>query len=386
VDSPDTPRWHSLKLIEEALELRVDGARAAFLVAKQNFMRARLAKDSNAELRREREFMAATAEARALENLLTAAIDLNAFIFGEMAPKHLPAQPADLLVQTCRICGTEVSKEIGTVFLCDTCDKTLHVVPLRAGKSLFDREKSVDPAPAPRSHYLKLMEDALQSRVNQAREALLTAKLEFSFACQNPNPDPEISVQLEGMLARAQERALAHLRTAVNELNAFLLDGTVPKDQSAPAPAADLQILADGSNITGRRKAQAKLEHQAQLSTIYESVSDALFMLSVEGVDRYCFLTVNQTFLRLTGLAESQVRGKYLHEVIPPDSLPAVLEHYRRALTDRTNVRWKEVSVYPAGTKHGEVIITPIFDDNSRCTSIVGAVRDLRTSPVSAGT
>lgn len=137
-------------------------------------------------------------------------------------------------------------------------------------------------------------------------------------------------------------------------------------------------VFATGRDITERRRAQASLEDKdRQLSTIYASVSDALFLLSVEAIDRYCFVTVNRTFLRLTGLAEHQVRGKYLHEVIPAPSLPAVLEYYRQAIECRVNVRWEEVSQYPAGVKCGEVSINPIFDENSTCTNVVGTVRDL---------
>ena len=137
-------------------------------------------------------------------------------------------------------------------------------------------------------------------------------------------------------------------------------------------------ILVLATVVDERQRGRAQVEDQdRQLSTIYESVSDALFLLSVEAEDRYCFVTVNRTFLQLTGLTESQVRGKYLHEVIPARSLPVVLENYRRAISGKANVRWEEVSEYPAGTKCGGVSITPLFDENSRCTNVVGTVRDL---------
>ncbi len=156
-------------------------------------------------------------------------------------------------------------------------------------------------------------------------------------------------------------------------------DGSYRYIEWTAARAADQSVVfATGRDITERKRAQAKLEDQdRQLSTIYESVSDALFLLSVEDVDRYCFVTVNRTFLQLTGLTESQVRGKFLQEVIPAESLPEVLEHYRQAIASGANVRWEEVSKYPAGVKCGEVSITPIFDESSRCTNIVGTVRDL---------
>ena len=156
-------------------------------------------------------------------------------------------------------------------------------------------------------------------------------------------------------------------------------DGSYRYIEWTAAPRADESVVfATGRDITERRLAQVRLEDQdRQLSTIHESVSDALFLLSVEAEDHYCFVTVNRAFLQLTGLTESQVRGRYLHEVIPAQALPVVLENYRQAISGKANVRWEEVSEYPAGTKCGEVSITPIFDESSKCTNVVGTVRDL---------
>src|ERR1039458_3636395 len=56
--------------------------------------------------------------------------------------------------------------------------------------------------------------------------------------------------------------------------------------EAAPAPDSSL-VFATGRDITGRKRAQEKLEDQdRQLSTIFSSVSDALFLLSVESEDQ----------------------------------------------------------------------------------------------------
>lgn len=183
---------------------------------------------------------------------------------------------------------------------------------------------------------------------------------------------------LESTLAEWSRRIAG--TTATSFVNRCLCgDGSYRSIEWKAAPAADESLVfATGRDITERTQVQMKLEDQdRQLSTIYGSVSDALFLLSVEGDDRYRFLTVNRTFLRLTGLTEPQVKGKYLEEVIPAPSLPTVLESYRQAIRTRSNIRWEEVSDYPAGIKCGEVSITAIFDEKSRCTNIVGTVRDL---------
>ncbi len=114
-----------------------------------------------------------------------------------------------------------------------------------------------------------------------------------------------------------------------------------------------------------------------EFNLVYAHVSDVVFYLGVEPGERFRFLSVNPAFLRATGLAASQVVGKLMQEVVPEFAHALVLSNYREAIHDKKTVRWEEVSVYPAGTKYGEVAVTPIFDADGRCTNLVGTVHDI---------
>ena len=109
---------------------------------------------------------------------------------------------------------------------------------------------------------------------------------------------------------------------------------------------------------------------------VYENVRDVVFLLAVEG-DRFRFVEINPAFTSATGLAEAQVVGKLVDEVIPEPSLSLVLESYRAACREQRTVRWEEVSEYPSGTKHGQVSVTPVVDADGRCTHLVGTVHDV---------
>jgi PAS domain S-box-containing protein len=113
------------------------------------------------------------------------------------------------------------------------------------------------------------------------------------------------------------------------------------------------------------------------LELIYDSVSDVIYLLSVEPGDVYRFESVNRAFLNATGLAREQVVGKRIDEVLPESSRALVVEKYRQAITERHRMDWEEVAVYPSGTKVGEVNIAPIFDATGRCTHLIGAVHDV---------
>jgi PAS domain S-box-containing protein len=131
-------------------------------------------------------------------------------------------------------------------------------------------------------------------------------------------------------------------------------------------------------DITERKRVEEELEaKERQLSLIYRNVSEVLFFLSVEQNNRFRFLSVNQSFLDVTGLTQEQVVGKYVHEVIPEPSLTLVLENYKQAIQDNTTVTWEEITEYPAGIKYGEVSVTPLIDATGRCTNLVGNVHDI---------
>jgi PAS domain S-box-containing protein len=134
-------------------------------------------------------------------------------------------------------------------------------------------------------------------------------------------------------------------------------------------------MLAD---ITDRVRAEEALqESQRQLLLVYSNVADCIFHVVVESGDRYRFLSVNPAFLTATGLAEDQVVGKLVQEVIPEPSLTMVLRKYEEAIGDKKTVRWEETSEYPAGRKTGEVTVAPVFDETGQCTHLVGAVHDI---------
>lgn len=116
---------------------------------------------------------------------------------------------------------------------------------------------------------------------------------------------------------------------------------------------------------------------ERQLALIHDNVSDVLFCLAVEPNDRFCFQYVNRVFLQATGLAELQVIGKDVREVIPEAAHELVLGKYREAIREHRTVRWEEISEYPAGKKYGEVSITPVFDSEGVCTHLIGAVHDV---------
>jgi PAS domain S-box-containing protein len=119
---------------------------------------------------------------------------------------------------------------------------------------------------------------------------------------------------------------------------------------------------------------EAKIRLHAQ---VHDLVSDVIFYIGVEPGQRFRFLSINPAFGQATGLSDEQVVNRLVEHVIPEPSLSVVLGHYRQAIIEKRTVRWQEITPYPAGVKHGEATITPIFSAAGECTHLMGTVHDV---------
>ncbi|CAD5277149.1 MULTISPECIES: PAS domain S-box protein [unclassified Imperialibacter] len=137
-------------------------------------------------------------------------------------------------------------------------------------------------------------------------------------------------------------------------------------------------FIVQARDISERIKAQeTSVANEQQLELIYNTSTDAIFLIEVEDGRLFKFTSVNNGFLATTGLNEEQILGKYIDEVIPEPSLSVVIRNYQKAIAGKKQIQWEETSKYPAGTKTGIVSVNPIFDDKGKCTKLVGVVHDI---------
>jgi PAS domain S-box-containing protein len=131
-------------------------------------------------------------------------------------------------------------------------------------------------------------------------------------------------------------------------------------------------------DITESKRAEAALRaSEQQLSLIFDTVGDVIFLLSVEPEDCFRFIAMNPTGLAVTGLDREHVVGKRVEEVLPETAHALVIGKYKEAIRENKMVRWEEVSEYPTGTLYGEVAVTPAWDTAGNCTHLIGSVHDI---------
>jgi PAS domain S-box-containing protein len=139
--------------------------------------------------------------------------------------------------------------------------------------------------------------------------------------------------------------------------------------------------------IVSDRARAAEAERQRMLAqvqsgetlraVILDSVDDAIFYLKVERPDEYRFLWINRAFTKLFGLSETEISGRLMHEVLPPELLAPMLERYARASRTAQRERWEFVMSAPTGEKCGEITIVAIFNKQGQCSNFVCTVHDM---------
>jgi PAS domain S-box-containing protein len=141
--------------------------------------------------------------------------------------------------------------------------------------------------------------------------------------------------------------------------------------------------LAERNLLDANEKLRAR---ERELSLIYENVGEGVFSLAVEPDGGFRFLTVNDAFLRATGLDQAQIIGKRVDEVFPEPLRTLALMRYREACDAKRTVRWERMIDHPLGQRMGEVSATPVLDDLGRCTNLIGTIRDVTERNLAAET
>ncbi|MGZ3839995.1 MAG: PAS domain-containing sensor histidine kinase [Flavisolibacter sp.] len=149
---------------------------------------------------------------------------------------------------------------------------------------------------------------------------------------------------------------------------------SVLKDESG----LGISILSMVQDITERIKADEAIQRsQNQLSLIFNSAIDPMWLLDIEEGYNFRFEYINKSFIAVTGLAEEKVIGHLIEEVMPKASHALVRAKYMQAIRTRKVVDYIEVAQHPAGQKVGEIRVIPVDGKNGQITKIIGIANDI---------
>jgi PAS domain S-box-containing protein len=116
---------------------------------------------------------------------------------------------------------------------------------------------------------------------------------------------------------------------------------------------------------------------QQHANLMYNSTSDIIFLMSVEPNDVYRCLSVNMAYLKFTGFKETDIIGKRVEEILPPEASNYILNKYYEAIQIGNAIQYEESHDFINGYVVLETNLTPIINNNGVCTHLRGVARDI---------
>ena len=137
-------------------------------------------------------------------------------------------------------------------------------------------------------------------------------------------------------------------------------------------------IVSVGRDITDRQRAERALRDSRDLYTsVYDSASDAVFIVSVRDDGAFVYEAINPALQTATGLRLQDLVGHTPHECLPRDVADHVAARYAEAVKAGHVVQYEEVLSLPAGTRTWSTQLVPIRDAEGRIHRLAGISRDL---------
>jgi two-component system NarL family sensor kinase len=118
-------------------------------------------------------------------------------------------------------------------------------------------------------------------------------------------------------------------------------------------------------------------DHEDQLSLIYNSAIDPMWLIDIEGPDQFRFASINDSFIHVTGLNKEKVVGFLIEEVMPAASLQLVRAKYKEAIHSGKVIDYVETAVHPAGEKVGEIRVIPVKNEQGAVTKLLCIANDI---------
>ena len=148
-------------------------------------------------------------------------------------------------------------------------------------------------------------------------------------------------------------------------------DGTVRR-----MDGATWDVTALEESVAARRASEARL------ALVLDSTSELMFLIGVErptpdGPVTFRCESVNAAYRAVTGLADADLIGRTLEEVLAPAEAAFSRGHYEAALRTGAVQRYDEVVDLPTGRLVVETALTPMPDATGRITHLLGTARDV---------
>ena len=133
-------------------------------------------------------------------------------------------------------------------------------------------------------------------------------------------------------------------------------------------------FAAQVEDITLRKRAEEELrESEARYRLLADASPEMVYMVDTEGCVRY----VNKEAARQFRASPSDLVGKPLSDLFPPEMAERHMEAIRKVATTRQTIIGELVEDFPEGRVCIEARLTPVIDDQDRVVGVLGLSNDI---------
>ncbi|MEI7485527.1 MAG: PAS domain-containing sensor histidine kinase [Ignavibacteriota bacterium] len=126
------------------------------------------------------------------------------------------------------------------------------------------------------------------------------------------------------------------------------------------------------------KKSSTSTSNLFNLEFIFNNVTDLIFLVKIEGKDKYRFESVNESYLEVTKLKKEDIIGKTFEEVLSPNVFGNVKKVYDTIIkTGKSIVNEELWTDIPVSNLLVEVKLTPVSINSKKITHILGSARDI---------
>lgn len=133
------------------------------------------------------------------------------------------------------------------------------------------------------------------------------------------------------------------------------------------------QVIGTAIDITERKQAEKSLrEREAFLRSIYDGIEAAVFIVDVQELGEFRYVSINPAHERMSGLLSSQISGKTPQEAFTPEVAQAVSERYHACVEAGEQITYEECRQIQGQKTWWITNLTPLRDSNWRIYRLIG--------------
>ena len=141
---------------------------------------------------------------------------------------------------------------------------------------------------------------------------------------------------------------------------------------------APLRLFGIARDVTRDMASQERLHSTLALHRRFiETVSDPIFLVTVESDGGFVFRYNNPAHRQQTGIPLEAIRHQTPDTLLDPRQAAAVKARYSECVRLERPIRYEEHLDLPAGARHWQTLLVPVDDGAGRIIELVGMARDI---------